>query len=372
MGVHNRGDGDGGSSSSADNPFAPPEADAELTAGAATLAAGAAPSSFHGLVASPVKRLLGALVSQFGLVLSMSVPALLGISLAEIGGQMTESPAQRSTFDLFWFLFWFLGSILGGVLYVALNMRLVHQRGQTVGKLVVGTYIVTGDGQNASVGRVAWRVCAEFLLAVISILQIVDCLLVFSKDRRTIHDHMASTWVVDSRILVWRESGIAVGVGPGPDPNVLLAQARAPLRAAAGTISYGAPVVLTLVGGDLGRVLWPSDSDQPFMWLVGMIGLWAAWGVANLLLVWLRGETLSRLIVGLRTVREDGTPATTRAKLGRIAAEWGCIWATTTIMCGPWAIAGSLPSLAGRRTIWDDISRTYVVEGRKLRRLRED
>lgn len=77
-------------------------------------------------------------------------------------------------------------------------------RSQSIGKIAAGTKIVTLDGERASVGHIILRrVIPLTLLTAIPFvgqwLPSLDALLIFRKDRRCLHDHIAGTRVVRVR-----------------------------------------------------------------------------------------------------------------------------------------------------------------------------
>ena len=86
----------------------------------------------------------------------------------------------------------------------ALNLGWLQRYGQTVGKRVVGLRIVRSDGRRATLATILLRrVVAPGVLASVpvvgSLFALADALLVFSRDRRTLHDHLADTIVIDLR-----------------------------------------------------------------------------------------------------------------------------------------------------------------------------
>ena len=83
------------------------------------------------------------------------------------------------------------------------NMVLLHKRGQTLGKMAVKTKIVRTNGERASLGRIfGLRMLAPGLLSAIPIIgylfALADALLIFTSERRCLHDHMADTIVIEA------------------------------------------------------------------------------------------------------------------------------------------------------------------------------
>lgn len=96
-----------------------------------------------------------------------------------------------------------LGWVLTVVLFVV-DLVLLARYGQTIGKRMLGLRIVRADGSRAGLGRLFWlRTVLPTAIGVIPILGwlfgLGDALAIFRADRRTIHDHMADTIVVDLR-----------------------------------------------------------------------------------------------------------------------------------------------------------------------------
>lgn len=88
--------------------------------------------------------------------------------------------------------------------FFLVDLVLLHRYGQTIGKRVMGLRIVRANGEKASLGRLFWlRTMLPGAIGVIPILgwlfSLVDTLTIFSVDRRTIHDRMADTVVIDLR-----------------------------------------------------------------------------------------------------------------------------------------------------------------------------
>ncbi len=92
--------------------------------------------------------------------------------------------------------------LLGRVVYLVLNGYLLSKRGQTIGKLVVGTRIISIETNEI---LPLWKVfVVRYLpLAVSANLPIIgplivgiDSLFIFRKDKRCIHDFIAGTKVI--------------------------------------------------------------------------------------------------------------------------------------------------------------------------------
>jgi uncharacterized RDD family membrane protein YckC len=91
--------------------------------------------------------------------------------------------------------------LAGIVLYVAVNGWLLAQRGQTVGKLLLGLRMTRRDGSTAGFARLAGlRFGVGALVTNVPVVgmlyALVDVLFIFRADRRCLHDMIADTIVV--------------------------------------------------------------------------------------------------------------------------------------------------------------------------------
>ncbi len=95
-----------------------------------------------------------------------------------------------------------LSFILGLLMYLLLHGYLLHKRGQTIGKWVLGIKIVSVvDNEILPLWRVFFfRYLPQVVIAMIpfmgSLLVIINDLFIFRKDKRCLHDHIAGTKVV--------------------------------------------------------------------------------------------------------------------------------------------------------------------------------
>lgn len=93
---------------------------------------------------------------------------------------------------------------LGGFAFAVTQLVLLSSRGQTLGKKAVSIKIVKiDDGSNPGfLGAVVLRAGVPQVIGVIpfigAIFGIVDILFIFSEERRCLHDHIASTIVVEA------------------------------------------------------------------------------------------------------------------------------------------------------------------------------
>ena len=88
--------------------------------------------------------------------------------------------------------------------------------GQSWGKKRMGVLVISSNGQRMSGGGLLWRCVSPFVISMVPLVGMVtyfDSLFIFSGSRRCLHDHLASTQVVDADTYV--EPG-AEGTGLNP------------------------------------------------------------------------------------------------------------------------------------------------------------
>lgn len=163
---------------SADNPYAPPESDIET------------PASYDTELAGRGARLGGSILD--GILITV---VFMGIVYA-LGMFDEMATAQQSLANNVMFLAMWLG------VFLIMNGYLLATRGQTIGKLAVGTRIVSIDDGNIPP---FWRLIVLRLLpfsaiayipVVGQILSFINPLFIFRADRRCVHDHIAGTKVI--------------------------------------------------------------------------------------------------------------------------------------------------------------------------------
>ncbi len=93
-------------------------------------------------------------------------------------------------------------AVIGGVVFylvlLVISLVLFHLRGQTLGRLLVGTKVVRSNGDRCTVGRfLLRRIAPLFLMLAIPFvgwaLLVADCLLPFDKAHRGLRDRFADT-----------------------------------------------------------------------------------------------------------------------------------------------------------------------------------
>lgn len=94
-----------------------------------------------------------------------------------------------------------IAGLVVGLALFACNLWLLNEYGQTVAKRWLGIRIVRTDGTRAGLARLFWlRSFVPSIIGVIpclgGIFSLVDALMIFSDDKRCLHDRMADTIVV--------------------------------------------------------------------------------------------------------------------------------------------------------------------------------
>lgn len=161
---------------SSENPYAPPDSDVTVSDPVDLASRGA--------------RLGGAIIDTI-IAMTIIFPAMIvsGYWERAMAGDSAAADAV-------------LLGVLGMVGFLVLNGYLLAKHGQTIGKRLVKTRIVSfADDQILSFGKViglryvpVW--VASQIPGIGAILGLVDTLFIFRKDRRCIHDLIAGTRVV--------------------------------------------------------------------------------------------------------------------------------------------------------------------------------
>lgn len=151
------------------------------------------------ILAKRSARLWGALIDAV-LTLSCGLPFLL-FGFGHAAHEWFEAGAHYSSVPLSSFPV--LLFVLLGVALTALQAVLITRRGQSIGKIVMKTRIVRVDGSAAGflhgVLLRHWSfMVAGTVLPFSHWLALFDSLLVFRKDRRCLHDHVAGTRVIQA------------------------------------------------------------------------------------------------------------------------------------------------------------------------------
>lgn len=93
------------------------------------------------------------------------------------------------------------------LIFFVLHGASLYQRGQTIGKRLMGIAIVTLDNQKpAFFPLIAQRYMSQWLIHMVPVigplLRLIDVLFIFRADKRCLHDHIAKTKVIDLKMPV--------------------------------------------------------------------------------------------------------------------------------------------------------------------------
>lgn len=186
----------------AENPYAPPTSELvpEVFVGTAEIAA------------SRMKR-LGAVLLDFTILSVLYLATILLIDIANgtnIFEEVFISPPEE---EFRWFEInllkggYYIGLAIDAAVFFLINGYLLAKRGQSIGKVVVDIAIVNVDTHRIlPIGRLMMLRFAPiymiqaFMAFAHLLVFIVDALFVFRRDRRTLHDMIAGTTVIDLKL----------------------------------------------------------------------------------------------------------------------------------------------------------------------------
>lgn len=162
----------------AENRYAPPQASVSDVA----------PPSTRLVLAGRWRRLFGSIVDGIVLTpLNWFILLLLGHNIFK--------PAPGASWGTF-----AVTSLATFGIYLVINGWTLATRGQSLGKMAVGTRIVRPDGAKVGLARITWRVLLQFVPGFVplagGIYALVDLLLIFRESRRCLHDSIADTIVI--------------------------------------------------------------------------------------------------------------------------------------------------------------------------------
>lgn len=169
-----------------ENPYVPPSA--EIT--------GDGP----GDLASRWKRFFGVLIDGL-VIMAVTFPLLYVTGYLERAGSGAQSLGEII----------FMG-LLGLAVFFAVNGYLLKNKGQTVGKLLMGTQIVSiEDGSLLPFGKlIGLRYVPLWLIGQVpgigQLAGLVNALFIFRADKRCVHDLIAGTKVINYRGAVVSET----------------------------------------------------------------------------------------------------------------------------------------------------------------------
>jgi uncharacterized RDD family membrane protein YckC len=137
-------------------------------------------------------------VAQFvdGVVVMVPAGVLYAVIIL---AAVLQRPSPKSTLNVLpalFILLWFAFVVVGSISYEAL---MLGRGGQTFGKMLVGTKVVTPQGGAITRGQAWVRALSRVLMNLVYFLGLVDALFVFSERRRTLHDRIAQTLVVRAK-----------------------------------------------------------------------------------------------------------------------------------------------------------------------------
>lgn len=143
-------------------------------------------------LATPSERFGGAFID--GLINAVVIVPLMYLT-GFMGTDASGHPAKTD------FLHTAMFAAIGFAFFAAIQWKFLKATGQTIGKKVAKTRIVTMEGKKPEIGDLLGkRYLFMNFLGVIpvvgGVLALVNALFVFRKDRRCIHDQVAGTQVV--------------------------------------------------------------------------------------------------------------------------------------------------------------------------------
>jgi len=118
-----------------------------------------------------------------GLVFS---PLWIGLAMAYPQAKMFDNPLPRIVLPI---VLW--------TLYEA--WMLVSFKGQTLGKKAARVRVVNSDGSAVTAGQALRRAISRNLMGYTYVLGLVDSLMIYSQQRRTLHDRIGGTLVITAR-----------------------------------------------------------------------------------------------------------------------------------------------------------------------------
>ena len=121
-------------------------------------------------------------------------PGMFGY-LALFGAFASDSSSSAA-----WF--WICGlGILASVVLCLLNLVQFVRTGQSWGKKRMGLLVINANGERMTAGGLVWRCLSPVVVAMVPLVGLVmyfDCWFIFGASRRCLHDHLASSQVVDA------------------------------------------------------------------------------------------------------------------------------------------------------------------------------
>jgi uncharacterized RDD family membrane protein YckC len=141
-------------------------------------------------LAGPGVRFLAQFIDGFVVAVPAGILYTFGILFF---ASRTPGKPPNPMVSLVLVLLWFSSMVVWQVVYEAL---MLSARGQTLGKMVLGTEVVTPQGGRIVKGQAWLRATSRVVMNVLYLPGIIDALFVFSARRQTLHDRIAQTVVV--------------------------------------------------------------------------------------------------------------------------------------------------------------------------------
>lgn len=132
---------------------------------------------------------LGAAIIDSLLLMAVFLPVIFALGF---GAMMTGSATPTILYHV-------VSNLMPVTLFTVYEALLLKRRGQTVGKMALKIAVVDQAGNPLAPGACWKRAIVRNLLSITQIGGLIDALMVFTKDRLTIHDRVAKTQVV-----VWK------------------------------------------------------------------------------------------------------------------------------------------------------------------------
>ena len=168
------------------NPYEPPSSEGNSTSPSHE------PTIGQNRLATRWERFCGSVVDAL-IVGGVSIGIAYAIGLYNNLGENGQLPLKEHV----------LGIVVGIVTFFVFNIVLIYSRGQTLGKLMIGTRVVTLDGQQVSGNRYLfarllpiWILTSLPVFCIPQIVGLIDALLIFRNERNCLHDDIAQTRVI--------------------------------------------------------------------------------------------------------------------------------------------------------------------------------
>ncbi len=148
----------------------------------------------HGELASRLNRFLGSFIDGL-IVLPLAFVVGMGLGFVLV---MAGINPESTMFNI---VSGILGTMIGAGIYLAINGYLLATRGQTVGKIVMKTQIVSDSGQLLPFGHLVlkrylpiWGLSAIPYIG--GIFSLANALFIFRENKKCLHDDIAGTKVI--------------------------------------------------------------------------------------------------------------------------------------------------------------------------------